>query len=325
MPSLPCPPAEKDPCSHPNRSRVFIRPDRALVRRCLAACLLLGPISAEADLIHWGSQGFVENADSHGAVWDAAYSMVIGVFRNGFIPTYENREQWAAQWRELGTASYDVEEKRFAGVTDTAVSADVAAGSQVYFWGKNGTDLTKGPEWVLLSNALWKWPAKSTAIAPAAVWTTGGGPLSLIVGEAESGGKHLISRALRPVPVAEAAWLGRYFENQPASAKPEADPDGDGMSNSLEYFLGSDPSEPSSLVGPQIESGRDSVTLNLRRNPYAVSDPVLEASEDLAKWAPVDHELLVDRPDLLQAAVPKDHSKKMLFFRFQFQSPAADR
>ncbi len=322
MPPLHVPPAEKDAVSVSQRSRVFFQsiPFPPLCRALLLA-LSLWP-AAHAGLLQWGSRGFVENADSKGRNWDGAYSMTLGVFKGSFVPSFENREQWTDQWMELGTAVYDAEEKRFAGSIDTDAQPTIAAGTKVYFWAKNGEDLTKGPEWVLLTQDTWKWPAASTAITPAVTWTTGEKSISLIVGESGKNGRHLISRALRPVAVSEADWLAKYLGADPKFTDANADPDGDGLPNALEYFLGSDPADASSTKSPAMQTDGPAVRLNLERNPYAESGYTLEASEDLRTWFKVDHELLTDRPDLIETSIPKDPSKSTLFFRFQLKPEA---
>lgn len=285
------------------------------------SCALCFMSVAEAGLIDWGSPGFVEHADSRGRQWDAGYSMEAGTFTGGFVPTFENREQWLDHWQLLGTAVYDPEEKRFAGVIDTE-AVTVPARATIYFWAKNGDDLRKGPEWVLLTHSSWKWPGKTSSVTPVTVWTTGENLPALVVGEVDQRGKHLISRALRPVPVTEAKWLEKHFPNNLEAADPDADPDHDGLSNTLEYFLGTDPQVASETTGPGIKQEGKSVKLDLQLNPYAESDYVLEGSEDLKIWFRVPHEPFTERPDLLETQVAKDPSKKALFFRFQLKPKA---
>lgn len=285
----------------------------------VSVCLLTESKGAS---ILWGSRGYVENADSKGRSWGPDYTMVIGVFRSGFSPSYENREQWIMEWQELGTATYDTEEKRFAGTVDTDAFTTIPTGTKIYFWARNGNDLTKGPEWVLLTEDSWKWPAKSSTVAPAITWTTNEESITLVVGDAGKNGAHLISRTLRPVPVPESTWLAEHFGNRVQDMDANADPDGDGLSNALEYLLGSNPTDASSKVTPTMATGGSTVRLNLARNPYAESGYILEASEDLKAWFKVDHDLLTDRPDLLETSVPADPSKPRLFFRFQLKSVA---
>ncbi|MBX3743608.1 MAG: hypothetical protein KF712_21660 [Akkermansiaceae bacterium] len=312
MTYLHAPPAEKDIHADTSRKRIFF--SRSLPFLLLAIVIL--PFEGHAGTIHWGSKGYVENADSKGRTWDTGYSMAIGMFREGFTPTFENRERWTTEWRELGTAVYDAEEKRFAGTVDTDAHGDVPAGAKIHFWAKNGDDLTKGPEWVLMTSAPWQWPATTSSVSPAVVWTTDEHSISLIVGDAGRNGKHLISRALRPVPVPQSTWLTEHFGKDTGSMAADLDPDGDGLPNALEYFLGTDPKDPSSSGSPVLEATGDEVKLKLARNPYAESGYVLEASDDLRTWHPVDHDLLTDRPDLVETSITKDPAKPTLFFRF---------
>ena len=320
----PAPRAEKDAISVARRCRVFFRckPTTAIARTLLLSLCFIS--AASAGLIYWGSPGFVDNADSRGRLWDSGYSMEAGLFSDGFVPTFGNREQWLDHWRFLGSAAFDAEEKRFAGVINTD-SATIAAGATIYIWAKNGNDLRKGPEWVLLTHPSWKWPAKSAAITPAIIWTTGENLLALVVGDVGLQGKHLVSRALRPVPISKSEWLEKYFPNDATAAAADADPDHDGLSNTLEYFLGSDPHTPSKTTGPAISQEGNSVRLNLQLNPYAESDYILQGSEDLKTWFEIGHEPFTERPDLLETKVTRDPSKRALFFRFQLKPKAETR
>jgi hypothetical protein len=319
MTSLDAPPAEKDINTGLRRKRIFPSP-RSLPILLLALAAL--PFEGHAGSIHWGSKGYVENADSKGRTWDTGYSMTMGVFREGFTPTFENRERWITEWRELGTAIYDAEEKRFAGTVDTDAHGGIPTGAKIHFWAKNGDDLTKGPEWVLMTHGSWQWPAATSSVTPAIVWTTDEKSISLIVGDAGSNGKHLISRALRPVPIPESTWLAEHFGKDTGSMAGNLDPDGDGLPNALEYFLGTDPKDASPAGSPVLEATSNEVRLKLARNPYAESGYALEASEDLRNWFPVDHDLLTDRPDLVETSVTKDPAKPTLFFRFTLKPEA---
>lgn len=323
MSCLHVPPAEKEAPRLFDRSRFSLirTPSRTLFKALVATSLLL--THADATLIHWGSKGFADNADSKGRTWDASYSMEAGFFKSPFVPTFENRESWEQNWTRLSTAIFDAEEMRFAGVIDTLANSAPPA-TKVYFWAKNGSDLTKGPEWVLLTQSTWAWPGSTSTISPALVWTTGEASVSLVVGQTETAGKHLVSRALKPVPIAEAAWLGKYFPEKTTPIAGNDDSDGDGISNRLEYFLGSDPSDGSSAGRPEIIPGPSGTTLQLARNPYAASGYVLEASTDLKTWQRVDHQPLVDRPDLIETKVTKDATKPVWFFRFQLQTAVGE-
>ena len=279
------------------------------------ATLLLSSFPVDAGLAYWGSKGFVTNADSRNRAWTPDFTMSLGVFKTGFKPTFENREHWCANWTQLSVAVYDPEESRFAGTVDLSKPLPVLADPQVYIWAKNGEDLTQGPEWLLLTRSEWKWPSASSNSNPAITWTTDDS-VSLILGQAGQQGHHLTTTRVAPEPVSQAQWLARYLGNTPSLSTPEADPDGDGLSNQLEYFLGSNPNDGSSRIFPTLENHNDATQLTLQRNPYASSDFVVECSSNLLSWSKATPELLRDRPDLIEVTIPHAPNEKAAFFRF---------
>lgn len=320
MQPLHVPPTEKDAVSRPLRKPVpFPRSlSSAAAAGLLAVCSLTAALTSQAGLVYWGSEGFVQNADSKSRVWTADFTLSLGVFKSGFVPVEANRDQWAANWTELSLAKPCTDEARFAGVVDVSLPLPSGTGSQVYFWAKNGSDLTKGPEWLLVTKPDWKWPAASGTAAPAITWTTGK-TTSAIVGEIGTNGFHLTSERLAPVPVSREQWLARYFPDSLASRSPDADPDGDGIPNRLEYFLGSDPNNASSRVSPDIRRATGATTLTLQKNPYALSRVAVETSSNLKSWTASDPQVIQDRPDLLEVKFPEQSAGKSAFFRFKVE------
>ncbi len=274
--------------------------------------------SANAGLVYWGSEGFVVNADSRNRAWTEEFSMELGVFSKGFVPTFANREHWLENWFKLGVAEFDPQESRFAGVSDLSVALPVGADTTVYFWAKNGNDLTKGPEWLMLNRPEWKWPASSPAGSPPLTWTTGL-PASPVLGEVGTNGAHLTSARITPVTVSLAQWLENRFPHSISNREPGADPDGDGLDNRLEYFLGSDPSDGSSRICPVLQAQANCTLLTLARNPYAASKFAVETSPNLAVWSQADSEIIEDRPDLIQVRVPREEQTGTGFFRFKLE------
>lgn len=320
MQPLHVPPTEKDAVS-PSLwkhvlSPIFLSP--ACRAGALAICSLAAALTSQAGVVYWGSEGFVENADSRNRVWTADFTMTLGVFKSGFVPVEANREQWAQNWTELAVATFCTDEARFAGVADVSKPLPAGYEAQVYFWAKNGNDLTKGPEWLLVTRPDWKWPAASTASAPAITWTTGKAA-SAVVGEIGLNGRHLTSERLAPVPVGRDQWLADFFPNSLASRNPDADPDGDGIPNQLEYFLGSDPANASSRVCPEIRSSGGATSLTLQKNPYAPSRVAVETSSNLKSWNPSDPQVVQDRPDLVEVSFPNQSAGKSAFFRFKVE------
>ncbi len=290
------------------------------IRKLLRVSLLLfsGVSLSEAGLVYWGSEGFVVNADSHNRAWTPEFTMELGVFSEGFVPTFSNREQWLEKWIKLGVAEFDPHEARFAGVSDLSIKLPAGADPTVYFWAKNGDDLTKGPEWLLLNRPEWKWPTSSPVGSPALTWTTGT-PASPVLGDVGGNGFHLTTERVAPVPVTLAQWLADRFPQSVSDREPSADPDGDGLDNRLEYFLGSNPTDGSSRICPEIRTEAGGTLLTLARNPFAVSRFAVETSPNLLVWSQAESETLQDRPDLIQVRVPRLPSVNTGFFRIKLE------
>lgn len=93
------------------------------------------------------------------------------------------------------------------------------------------------------------------------------------------------------------AWRARRFStdelSQPAESAEEADPDGDGLANLLEYAQGTDPRTPSPstplAIFASAESSDPRLAIRFRRLLLAHEvEYALEISHDLKAWAPVD-------------------------------------
>lgn len=316
MPPRPVPPAEKVSDGRFHDQRALFPFDDRLIRRAVMLLFALWlTATVKAGTVYWGSESFARNIDSKGREWDAGFSLSLGVFQSGFTPTSANREQWLQNWTPLGVAEFNAAESRFAGIIDTTLAPPNLAGRSVYFWASNGSDLTKGPEWLLLTHPSWLWPPfTASAMTPAITWTSSDA-LSFVLGQVSGQGLRTIS--VRPVPVPQGQWLARFFQTNPSSAEPGADPDGDGMSNSLEYFLGSDPSKASSTVQPELHLEAGKIHLGLNRNPYAVGGFILKSSTDLRTWNTRTVSPVMDRPDRLELSLDKLPGEPAAFFRFE--------
>ncbi len=96
-----------------------------------------------------------------------------------------------------------------------------------------------------------------------------------------------------PPPEGYTDWAGQFFSgdelNDPAVSGPNADPDGDGVRNLMEYALGGDPQVPNTAMKPVVttEAGEGGDFLNIhfpRMRDAAGIVYKVQASANLASW-----------------------------------------
>lgn len=104
---------------------------------------------------------------------DATFSFELGTF-GGFIPTYGNISQWAANWKvfdayTVGNSGWDEPNQNIAGSdhllptgtptvgNSSSVEADpldlFAQGERIYLWVFNSKSIVPGSEWALLTDS----------------------------------------------------------------------------------------------------------------------------------------------------------------------------
>ncbi len=90
------------------------------------------------------------------------------------------------------------------------------------------------------------------------------------------------------------AWELRYFSN--LNALPDQDPDGDGVSNAVEFAFGTDPTSPNSAASIKQSYIRSAqqvpISVSFRRFAGGIFDYTFEVSDDLQKWSPATPEIL---------------------------------
>ncbi len=96
-------------------------------------------------------------------------------------------------------------------------------------------------------------------------------------------------------------WELQYFGHLPMA--PDADADGDGASNLLEYAFGTDPTNRSDVkalhFAPAALPPANSVSFSFRRRAGSILNYVVEASSDLKQWTTIT-------PDLLSVSPPRN-------------------
>lgn len=133
---------------------------------CLAL-MLAWTQGTQASTVFWGS-AFNDNLfDSAGNTLDSTYSFEIGTF-GSFVPTYQNVDQWAANWHVIDRAfdpdsnGWNSTDQFFVGTVDlladnSSNSPDADPAYQfskddiAYLWAYNSKDIVPTSEWALLS------------------------------------------------------------------------------------------------------------------------------------------------------------------------------
>jgi hypothetical protein len=116
---------------------------------------------------------------------------------------------------------------------------------------------------------------------------------------------RLVAVGLVSIACAEASspyedWTAAQFpgESSPAVIGPEADPDGDGIENGIEFVIGGDPSGPgsgSSALLPAVTVDAADLSVSYRRTDEAAGyNPVVEYSTSLAAGSWTEAEPGVD-------------------------------
>lgn len=125
---------------------------------------------AFASTVFWGSEFEDLLFTSSGQELDTSFSFEIGTF-GGFIPTYQNVDQWAANWKVFDRAfdpdanGWNAADQFFVGTVEhntlggsdspDANPADVfVQGERIYLWVYNSKSIVPGSEWALVTDTV---------------------------------------------------------------------------------------------------------------------------------------------------------------------------
>ncbi len=93
------------------------------------------------------------------------------------------------------------------------------------------------------------------------------------------------------------------FDLDEAASTPDADPDGDGLPNLLEYAFGASPMSPTPVARRPVLSalvldGIEVLVLSHRRHKFRPVQFIYEMSSDLVRWTPLDVSPTISNPDV---------------------------
>jgi hypothetical protein len=253
--------------------------------------------TAGAAQVNWGSERFATNLTSEGeaSAMGANFTFELGAFEPGFVPTVANRDEWVSRWHRAGNAVYN-ETFRFVTGSVLVDTSDPAFSSanQGYIWGFDSRVQGQVVEWILITNPAWMWPADSGIAAPVE-WCVVDATTA-VVGQinAPDGSCHMRTASLTLGLDANdpSVWRDATFgssSSNPAIAGWEADPDGDGVSNLMEFALGTEAllgdHGAGINLGSEVIGGATYQTLSVERVQRPLIDYIAEVSSDLAHWS----------------------------------------
>lgn len=232
---------------------------------CLGVLLLASSWTASAQTITWSSLSKSINLTSSHSNRIADFRFELGVFEGSFIPTSENTDQWALNWRPAQETFYNTKTKRFADqFTVTNNNAPFTAGKDAYIWGFDGN--SQESEWILFRNNKWKWPLAASTPSPINTtdlsWVAEQADAVLIGEIVTSGSPYLMKSggisSVRQPNTRWDIWLKQTFPGDKVNNGPDKDPDNDGISNLLEFAMGSNPKKAGGIPATPVQIKQNS-------------------------------------------------------------------
>lgn len=263
-----------------------------------SAVLIVGLSSGQAQRVHWSSSLGADNRTSTGKPMDGGFYFELGVFKNGFVPTANNTEEWAANWEAAHRVKYHDRNRWFTSVVPvTNNAAPFTAGAAAYIWGFKGTE--EEGEWILMRANNWTWPAvnaENKALPTTLNWTARNA-LTTVVGSVEmkpDGTAEMRSAAVggsRPPKTEWEEWRRLELEGRTHLTGAWDDADGDGVPNILEFLHGTSPlvaGERPRGVAQRMQvsekDGRSYLEVRVPRRRDRPVEFIAEVSDDLVNW-----------------------------------------
>lgn len=216
-----------------------------------AALIVFSSVSLQARALDWGSSVNAQGLQQDGVTpLNDAFVFYLGVFSNGFTPTAENINDWAANWTTVDAVNYNPDYKVFNARHITS-AADPSAGTQGYIWGIRRDKALN--EWILITDSTWLWPENSL-FGLKETWTVRMAS-EAIVGAINDSAYQMMTENVGNAPLPSidyAIWAKRFFVDGDPNAEADSDPDGNGLANMAEFALDGDP------VGQERESNIES-------------------------------------------------------------------
>lgn len=212
--------------------------------------LCCSSLSAQTQVI-WQSSSGASNVQSDGVTnLTGDFIFELGTFRPPFVPSNSNTDEWLDHWEALSSVNYNTSTQLFsgAGVLETN-DPPFTLTAPVYIWGRNG--LVGNVEWSLISRDVWSWPDTTNG---GGIGPIGGTPVFYTLANASASDAVIGTTPEGGVQTAQVArnlpyelWVLDNFNSQQRNDSElisrTADPDNDGLSNLIEFVIGTNPDE----------------------------------------------------------------------------------
>lgn len=267
--------------------------------RALVIVCVLG-LPAAGSTLAWFSTPQATNFDSTGAPMNSGFQFQVGVFKNGFQPTALNTAQWLTHWQAAATVNYAETSKRFDGIfTVDNNLAPFSSGAQGWVFGRR--DTVTGSEWILFRSTSWTWPSPNP-MSPFTIDWSAAQATTVVLGQINPSGSPFLMRSAAVTSWDQ--WRAAQLAGQSLDG-PSDDPDGDGVTNLLEYAFGSSPTQPgpAPLTPATLVwvDGKRYLQISVPRRSDRQVTWVVEVSGDLVQWhsGPAVTQVVTQTPDAL--------------------------
>lgn len=246
-----------------------------------------------AQTISWFSAPQAVNLMSNGtSLMDGGFHFELGVFKDGFVPTSANTAQWSTHWQKADRCSYQASTKSFGSDYENLDNeAPFTSGATAYVWGFRGGE--SSGEWILFRHTSWNWPQLEPPGPPGfpLQWSSTSANTVILGSMHASGSPWLMKSAAvtnsAPPPTSWPQWQSEELAGTLLNG-PNDDPDGDGISNLIEFVFGTAPktanppvATPSSILDL---GGQRYLQVSIPRRRDHPATLVVEVSSDLATW-----------------------------------------